>query len=77
MNSITRNDHLQAKEPTEEVEALSLYRALEQVSDQRHKRGVRYPLALVLSLVVLGKLAGMTSLAGIAEWVRLRAESRS
>ena len=46
------------------------------MSDQRHKRGVRYPLALILSLVVLGKLSGMTSLAGIAEWVRLRADWR-
>jgi hypothetical protein len=35
---------------------------------------VRYPLAVILSLVVLGKLAGMTSLAGITEWVRLRAD---
>ncbi len=58
----------------EEIDVLSLYRALEQVSDHRQKRGVRYPLALVLSLVILGKLAGMTSLAGIAEWVRWRAD---
>jgi len=29
---------------------------------------------LILSLIVLGKLAGMTSLAGVAEWVRLRAD---
>jgi hypothetical protein len=56
------------------VDGWSLYRAFEQVMDQRHQRGVRYPLALVLSLVVLGKLAGMTSLAGIAEWVRLRSD---
>jgi hypothetical protein len=53
---------------------LSLYQAFEQMSDQRHKRGVRYPLAIILSLVVLGKLVGMTSLAGIAEWARLRAD---
>ena len=58
----------------ERIDAASLYRALEYISDQRHKRGVRYPLAVILSLVVLGKLAGMTSLAGIAEWVRLRAD---
>ena len=53
---------------------MSLYRAFKQVSDHRQKRGVRYPLAFVLSLVVLGKLAWMTTLAGIAEWVRLRAD---
>lgn len=51
-------------------------RAFEQIRDHRHKRGLRYPLAVILSLVVLGKLAGMTSLAGIAEWVCLRADWR-
>ena len=74
MDCITLGKHLQGLEPIEEEEVLSLYRAFEQLSDHRHKRGVRYPLAIILSLVFLGKLAGMTSLAGIAEWVRLRAD---
>ena len=56
------------------MDALSLARAFGHLTDQRQKRGVRSPLALILSLVVLGKLAGMTSLAGIAEWVRLGAD---
>ena len=56
-----------------EVDALSMYRAFEQIQDGRQKRGVRYSSALILTLIVLAKLAGMTSLAGIAEWVRLRA----
>jgi DDE_Tnp_1-associated len=56
-----------------EVDALSVYRAFEQIQDGRHKQGVRYSSALILTLIVLAKLAGMTSLAGIAEWVRLRA----
>jgi predicted transposase YbfD/YdcC len=55
-------------------EALSVYRALEQVSDGRHKRGVRYSVALVLTLLLLAKLAGMTTPLAIAEWVRLRAD---
>ena len=70
MDSTTSCDQFQP----EEIAVLSLCRTLEQVSDQRQKRGVRYPLALVLSLVILGKLAGMTSLAGIAEWVHWRAD---
>ena len=74
MDFTTPRDPFQIRENPEEIDALSLYRVLEQVSDSRHKRGVRYPLALILSLIVLGKLAGMTSLAGIAEWVRLRAD---
>ena len=35
-----------------EVDALSLYRVLEQVPEHRQKRGVRYRLAVILSLVV-------------------------
>jgi hypothetical protein len=35
------------------MEALSVYRALAQVSDGRHKRGVRYSVALVLTLILL------------------------
>jgi predicted transposase YbfD/YdcC len=70
MDSTTSCDQVQP----EEMDVLSLYRMLEQVSDHRQKRGVRYPLAFVLSLVILGKLAGMTSLAGIAEWVHWRAD---
>ncbi len=56
-----------------EVDALSVYRAFEQVSDGRHKRGVRYSVALILALIVLAKLAGMTTPGAIAQWVRLRA----
>jgi predicted transposase YbfD/YdcC len=74
MDSTTLGDPFQTREDPEEIDALSLSRALEQVSDHRQKRGVRYPLALILSLIVLGKLAGMTSLAGVAEWVSLRAD---
>jgi DDE_Tnp_1-associated len=58
----------------EGVEALSVYGTLEQVSDGRHKRGVRYSVALVLTLILLAKLAGMTTPLAIAEWVRLRAD---
>lgn len=56
-----------------EGDALTVYRAFEQVSDGRHKRGVRYSVALILTLIVLAKLAGMTTPRAIAEWVRLRA----
>lgn len=74
MHSNTLDTTLPPFKDHQERDALSLYRALEQITDHRKKRGVRYPLALVLSLIVLGKLAGMTTLTGIAEWVRWRAE---
>ena len=53
-----------------ETEALTLYEAFEQVKDGRKKRGVRYRLALILTLIVLAKLAGETSLSGVSQWVR-------
>src|SRR5215472_5193158 len=43
MDSTTSCD----QDQLEEMDVLSLYRVLEQVSDHRQKRGVRYPLALV------------------------------
>ena len=51
----------------QQIDALSVYRAFEQIQDGRHKRGVRYSSALILTLIVLAKLAGMTTLAAIAE----------
>jgi len=58
--------------PTE-IEEQALYRELEAVTDRRDKRGVRYSVALVLTLILLGKLMGETKLSGIAQWARLRA----
>lgn len=56
----------------EQVEAGSVYRALLRVKDRRQQRGQRYPAAVVLTLLLLAKLAGEKSVSGIAEWVRLR-----
>src|SRR5437762_9777967 len=73
MNYTTLEEALEQAGLPVEVDAFSVYRAFEQIQDGRHKRGVRYSSALILTLIVLAKLAGMTTLAGIAEWVRLRA----
>jgi hypothetical protein len=73
MNYTTLEEALEQAGLPMEVDAFSVYQAFEQIRDGRHKRGVRYRSALILTLIVLAKLAGMTSLAGIAEWVRLRA----
>jgi hypothetical protein len=74
MNYSTLQEVMEPVADEQQIEALSVYRAFEQIEDGRHKRGVRYRSALILTLIVLAKLAGMTSLAGIAEWVRLRAD---
>src|SRR5689334_20764410 len=73
MNYITLAEAMEQIGWEGDIDAESVYRACEQVEDHRHKRGVRYSVALILTLLVLGKAAGMTSLQGIAEWVRLRA----
>lgn len=55
-----------------ESEALSVYQALEDLTDGRRSQGKRYSLALVLTCVLLAKMAGETTLQAITEWVRLR-----
>jgi hypothetical protein len=54
------------------IKADSIYRAFEQVKDGRKKKGKRYPLAFILTLILLGKLAGETKLEGIVDWLNLR-----
>jgi hypothetical protein len=56
-----------------EMDALSVYGAMEHIQDGRHKRGVRYSVALIFTLSLLAKGAGMTTPRAIAQWVRLRA----
>lgn len=53
----------------------SLYDFLTRLEDRRDPRGVRYPLAWVLTLALLAKLAGEDRLTGIAEWVQHRKEA--
>src|SRR5437763_14659235 len=54
------------------IDAASLYRAFEQVKDGRKKKGKRYPLALILTLLMLGKMAGEKTINGIVDWVKER-----
>ena len=50
----------------------SLYELLRQVPDYRQKRGRRYEAATVLVIVLLAKLAGESTVSGIAHWAHLR-----
>lgn len=75
MESTTFVDQVVLPDFCEEIAAPSLYEALAQVADKRKKRGRRYTAALVLTLIVLAKLAGESSLSGIADWARLRLET--
>src|SRR5260370_8174827 len=54
------------------IDAASLYRAFEQVKDRRGKKGKRYTLALILTLIMLAKMAGETKIDGMVYWIELR-----
>ena len=53
-------------------DVLSIYAAMQQLSDRRRPQGRRYPLALILTYILLAKAAGETTLLAVAEWIRLR-----
>ncbi len=52
---------------------LSLYARLLALTDQRDPRGVRYPLAALLTIATLAKLAEQNAPRAIADWAQLRA----
>lgn len=54
-----------------------LYRLLQAVPDRRKRRGRRYPLAALLMIGVLAKLAGQDSSRAICQWAKLRQQELS
>jgi len=54
-------------------EVRSLYERLQELKDKRKRRGIRYPLAVVLVMVIVAKLSGEDEVRGIAEWIAHRA----
>jgi predicted transposase YbfD/YdcC len=50
-----------------------LYTHLLTLTDQRDPRGIRYPLAALLTIAILAKLAEQDSARAIADWAQLRA----
>lgn len=48
---------------------------LGQLTDTRDSHGKIYPLGMVLTLIILAKLAGEDKPMGITEWIRLRREA--
>jgi predicted transposase YbfD/YdcC len=54
------------------VPLTALYEALKQVKDGRKKRGCRSSLALILTLLLLARLAGQTEIRAAAQWIKLR-----
>jgi disulfide oxidoreductase YuzD len=52
----------------------SLHAEFRQLRDTRKARGKRYPLEMILTLIVLAKVCGEDKPSGIAEWVKHRME---
>ena len=50
-----------------------LLACLQTVPDQRKRRGVRYPLAVLLTIAVLAKLSGQSQVHALADWATARA----
>ncbi len=75
MECITILAEMQVPAEAETVTVESLYEALKRVKDKRSRRGKRYSAAVVLTLLVLAKLAGQVKLKGIAEWIGWQAET--
>ena len=55
----------------------ALYVCLQTIPDHRHRRGLQYPLASLLMIGVLAKLAGQDSSRGMAHWAKLRTHELS
>jgi predicted transposase YbfD/YdcC len=52
----------------------ALYTQAQTLVDQRKARGRQYPLALIVTVAVLAKLAGYTHVEAIADWAKLRCQ---
>lgn len=48
---------------------------LNQLTDSRDRRGKIYPLGMILTMIILAKLAGEDKPSGIAQWIRLRSDA--
>lgn len=72
MNSITAEEAQEVASWNQPATILSIYAVMQQLTDARRKQGKRYPLALVLTFLLLAKAAGETTLQAVAEWIRLR-----
>ena len=57
------------------IDPSSFYREFEKVKDGQGEKGKRFPLPFVLTLIMLGKMAGQTKMRGIIDWVKERESS--
>jgi predicted transposase YbfD/YdcC len=59
------------------INLTELLERLQTVPDQRKRRGVRYPLAVLLAIALLAKLCGQSQVHALAQWAHERAAELS
>jgi predicted transposase YbfD/YdcC len=73
MDPITFTVTPRGSDQTMTIELSALLTQLQTVPDQRKRRGVRYPLAVMLAIAVLAKLCGDSQVHALADWAHARA----
>ena len=72
MNDTTIFKHLSVPQQALAFDLEALYARLQTIPDQRDPRGRQYPLAMLLMIGMLAKLAGQDSSRAMAHWAKLR-----
>src|SRR5690242_9211796 len=73
MNPITFSVTPRGTDQTSTINLTELLMQFQTVPDQRKPRGVRYPLAVLLTIAVLAKLCGDSQVHALADWAHARA----
>lgn len=73
MDSITFTVTPRGSDQTITIDLAALLTQFQTVPDQRKRRGVRYPLAVLLTIAVLAKLCGDSQVHALADWAHARA----
>jgi len=73
MDPITFTVTPRGSDQTITINLSALVLQLQTVPDQRKRRGVRYPLAVLLAIAILAKLCGDSQVHALADWAHARA----
>jgi predicted transposase YbfD/YdcC len=77
MNDTTLLSQLSLPQQALVFDLEELYACLQTIADHRNRRGLQYPLASLLMIGVLAKLAGQDSSRAMAHWAKLRTHELS
>lgn len=72
MDAITFTAHMRGSDQRISIDVTELLARFQAVPDGRKRRGVRYPLAVLLAIAVLAKVCGDSHIHAIADWAHAR-----